>query len=196
MDNKSRYQDAQSDLIEFVSLLLPKLAAFDDSVKTVDPKKTVFRIYRDVRFSKNKDPYKTNLGAHIHGGDKTLSRAGYYLHVEPGACMLAGGAYLPPSPWIKAIRKEIHYNGDELRKILASASFKKHFGEMEGETLKTSPRDYDSDHPMIDLLRHKSFLAVHPLKNADLYKSDFSTHSLKVFKALYPFDRFLNQSLD
>lgn len=195
-ENKSRYQNAQENLIQFVDALIPELMKFDDSLAGIEAKKTVFRIYRDVRFSKNKDPYKTNLGAHIQSGSKMSPRAGYYLHIEPGGCFLAGGAYLPPGPWLKSIRKEIHYNADELKKILASKSFKTHFGEIQGEKLKTSPRDYDADHPEIELLRMKSFLAVHDLKDKELTSSDFLSHCKKVFKALHPLDAYLNMALD
>jgi len=195
-DNKSRYQDAQKDLTEFVGTLLPKLAKFDRSIAQVDPKKTTFRIYRDVRFSKNKEPYKTNLGAHIHAGSKTDMRAGYYLHLEPGKSMLAGGAHMPSADWLKAIRSEIDYNAEDLEKVLRSASFKKYFGKINGEQLKTSPRDYDKDHPKIDLLRYKSFTAVHEVKDSAMIDSAFDTYAARVFKALHPFDNFLNTALD
>lgn len=195
-DNKPRYKAAQENLIDFVDKSLNELIKFDKSLIGVEPKKCVFRIYRDVRFSKNKDPYKTNLGAHIAGGSKMQPRAGYYLHIEPGACMIAGGAYLPPAPWLKAIRQEIHHNADELKKILKSASYKKHFGSMEGEQLKTAPRDYPKDHPEIELLRYKSFLSTHLLKDKQVSKKDFGGHFLKVAKALYPFDAYLNMAMD
>lgn len=194
--NKPRYKAAQENLIEFVDQMLSELIKFDKSLVGVEPKKCVFRIYRDVRFSKNKDPYKTNLGAHIAGGTKMKPKAGYYLHIQPGSCMIAGGAYLPPAPWLKAIRKEIHHNAGDLKKVLKSASFKKYFGTMEGEQLKTAPRDYDKDHPDIELLRHKSFLATHMIQDKQVTDVDFGKHFLKVAKALHPFDAYLNMSMD
>lgn len=194
--NKPRYKDAQADLVDFVDQLIPHLSEFDKSIGGIDAKKTVFRIYRDVRFSKNKEPYKTNMGAHIQAGSKMQPRAGYYIHIEPGSCFLAGGAYMPPGPWLKAIRSEIHYNAEDLKKAISGKEFKKYFGELQGEKLKTSPRDYPADHPEIELLRMKSFLAVHELKDNELSSKGFLKHSTSVFKALYPLDTFLNMSLD
>lgn len=194
--NKKRYKTAQDGLISFVDELLPAMIKVDKSLNAVDPKKCVFRIYRDVRFSHDKSPYKLNMGAHIHAGGKNDSRAGFYIHIEPGNCFLAGGAYNPPGPWIKAIRQEIHHNAGPLKKILASSSFKKYFGEMEGESLKTSPRDYDANHPEIALLRRKSFLAVHAVKDVQVSKAGYADHCKEVFTALAPFDAYLNMALD
>lgn len=194
--NKPRYKAAQEDLIGFVDALMPQLVKLDKSLIGVEPKKTVFRIYRDVRFSKNKDPYKTNMGAHIQGGSKMQPRAGFYLHIEPGACMFAGGAYHPPAPWLKAIRQEIHYNADELKKVLRSANFKKHFGSLQGEQLKSSPRDYDKDHPEIELLRHKSFFASKSLSDKEITSKDFGKQFISLSKAIYPLDAYLNMAMD
>ena len=110
--------------------------------------------------------------------------------------MLAGGAYLPPAPWIKAIRDEIAYNATEFKEILAHPDFKRYFGEMEGERLKTAPKGFARDHPEIDLLQFKSFLAVHRVKDEQAMKPDFSNHTVSVFQALYPFGQFLNRSMD
>ena len=196
-DNKSRYEEAREDFIGFVGELIKGIAQFDPPVGEINPKKAAFRIYRDVRFSKNKDPYKVNMGAHLSPAvSKNHDRAGYYIHVQPGNCFLAGGAYNPPGPWIKAIRQEIDYNAAEFKAILNSKAFQKYFGEMRGEQLKTSPRDYPADHPEIELLRHKSFLAVHDMDDKQLMKQDSVEHCLTVYKALKPFDDFLNRSLD
>ena len=177
--------------------MVNQISKFDPLIEKVDAKKAVFRIYRDTRFSKDKTPYKINIGAHLNAfANKLHDRAGYYIHIEPGNCFLAGGAYLPPGSWIKAIRKEIDYDAASLRKIIASASFKKYFGAIEGEQLKTSPRDYPKDHPEIDLLKYKSFLAVHKLKDAQVLAADFDQHCVKVFKSLKPFTDYLNRALD
>ncbi|NNC84201.1 MAG: DUF2461 domain-containing protein [Flavobacteriales bacterium] len=194
--NKDRYKAAQADLIAFVDALIPELAKFDSGIKGIEAKKTVFRIYRDVRFSKDKSPYKLNMGAHVQGGTKMQPKAGYYIHIQPDNCFLAGGAYHPPAAWLKAIRSEIHYNAGDMKKVLRSASFKKYFGEIEGEKLKTSPRDYPADHPEIELLKMKSFLAVHELDDTQVTNKGFKAHCIKVFKALYPFDAYLNMALD
>ncbi|MCB0738432.1 MAG: DUF2461 domain-containing protein, partial [Bacteroidetes bacterium] len=165
-ENKSIYELAKQDFVCFIEKLIASIAQFDALVGDVEAKKAIFRIYRDTRFSNDKTPYKTNMGAHIVAySKKPHDRAGYYLHIEPNNCFLAGGAYLPPAPWIKAIRQEIEYNADEYRSIVNAKDFKKYFGEVEGEKLKTAPKDYPKDHPEIELLKHKSFLAVHNLQD-------------------------------
>ncbi len=196
-EHKTRYTETREEFISFVQHIINQISKFDPPIEQVSAKKAVFRIYRDTRFSKDKTPYKINIGAHLNAfANKVHDRAGYYIHIEPGNCFLAGGAYLPPGTWIKAIRKEIDYDAKSLRKIIASASFKKYFGEIQGEQLKCNPRDYPKDHPDIDLLKYKSFLAVHPLTDAQVKDENFDKHCIKVFKALKPFDDYLNRALD
>lgn len=195
--NKGRYEEARADFEGFISKLILQIARFDPPIAELEAKRCIFRIYRDTRFSRDKKPYKTNFGAHLVSTDaKPHDRAGYYIHLQPGNCFLAGGAYMPPALWLKAIREAIDQNGRELMKILNHPDFKKCFGEMEGEKLKTTPRDYPADHPFIDLLRYKSFLAVHKLSDKDTMSNNFLRTSSEVFKALKPFDDFLNNSLD
>lgn len=195
--NKNRHDEAKQDFVSAIEKIINGIGKFDPQVADLEAKKCVFRIYRDTRFSKDKTPYKTNFGAHmVAHNEKPHDRAGYYIHLEPGNSFLAGGAYMPPGPWMKAIREEIATNADGLRKILNSKSFKDNFGEMEGEKLKTSPRDYPKDHPEIELLKYKSFLAMHKLTDAQVLDDDFEKHALKVFKALKPFDDYLNRALD
>jgi uncharacterized protein (TIGR02453 family) len=194
--NKPRYEEARQDFIAVVDELITTIGKFDPKIASLDAKKAVFRIYKDTRFSKDKTPYKTNMGAHLVAHhEKVHDRAGYYIHIEPGNCFLAGGAYLPPGPWIKAIRQEIDYNAADLKKIINSKSFKSYFGEIEGDKLKTAPRDYPKDHPEIELLKYKSFLAVHKFSEKEILSDDFSKYAGKVFKAIQPFDEFLNRGL-
>ena len=195
--NKSRFLEIKSEFEAFVQDLIAHIAVFDPSIAHLEPKECIFRIYRDTRFSKDKSPYKTNLGAHLLAPDQIPhDRAGYYIHIEPKNTFLAGGAYLPPAVWLKAIRQEIDENGNELKKILSDKNFKKYFGEMEGDKLKTIPRDYPGDHPFIELLRYKSFLAMHRVSDEDAMSNQFLKHAVQVFKALKPFDDFLNKALN
>ncbi len=198
-ENKKKYDEAMTNFKEFIDALILEIGNFDKGIVHLTSKETVFRIYRDVRFSKDKSPYKTHFGAHITSAVKKSeihSKAGYYIHIEPGATMLAGGAYLPESKWLKAIRQEIHYNADGLKKILNDNAFIKYFGKMEGEQLKTSPKDYPADHPEIELLKYKSFLATHKCNDSDVLSDKFLKHCATVFKALQPFDNFLNHAVD
>ena len=199
MENKPMYEAAKKEFEGFIDGLIAEISKFDPSISHHTGKECVFRIYRDVRFSKDKSPYKTHLGAHITAAAKKSeihSRAGYYIHIGPGESMLAGGAYLPQGPWLKAIRNEIDYNADKLKSILNEPSFKEYFGEMEGEKLKKAPKGYDVDHPEIELLRYKSFLASSKVSDTKVTSKDFLSHCSKVFEALFPFDQFLNQAMD
>jgi uncharacterized protein (TIGR02453 family) len=193
--HKEGYLEAKAEFHGAVEELIGRIAAFDPSVKGLEAGPCIFRINRDVRFSKDKSPYKTHFGAHIGAFDKVShAHAGYYLHLEPGNCFLGGGAYHPTPEWLKAIRGAIDRDGGELKRILASASFKKYFGKMEGEALKTAPQGYRPDHLYIGYLKHKSFLAVHRLKDKEMQAPDFAAHAGKVFRALQPFARFFNEA--
>lgn len=195
--NKDRYLDAKADFEKLVGGLIRAVSAFDKSVEHADPAKCVFRIFRDTRFSKDKSPYKTNMGAHIGpAGNKFQQRAGYYLHVEPGGCFLGGGAYRPDAKWLKAIRGAIAEDGKFFRRLIAAPAFQRHFGAMSGETLKKAPQGYPADHPHADLLKHKDFLAMKNLKDADLMKASFVKEAAAAYKALVPFERFLNDVLE
>ncbi len=198
-ENKSRYEIARKEFESFINALIAEIVKFDSSIGHHTAKECVFRIYRDIRFSKDKSPYKTHFGAHITSALKRSdihSRAGYYIHISPGDSMLAGGAYLPQGQWLKAIRQEISYNARELKEILNNADFKKYFGDISGEKLKRAPKGYEPDHPDIELLKHKSFLATHICSDAKVTSSDFLDHAGNVFRALYPFDQFLNRATD
>ncbi|MEZ4984893.1 MAG: DUF2461 domain-containing protein [Saprospiraceae bacterium] len=154
--NKSRYEAAHTEFLAFVDALIAQIATFDPAIAHYTAKDCVFRIYRDVRFSKDKSPYKTHFGAHISPALKKSeihTRAGYYLHIEPSATMLAGGAYLPEKDWLKAIRQEIAYNQQEFEAILHHADFSRYFGSIEGEQLKKTPKDYEANHPAMQWLK-------------------------------------------
>lgn len=199
LENKPRYETAKTEFEGFIDALIAEISKYDNSIGHHTGKECVFRIYRDVRFSKDKSPYKTHLGAHITSAAKKSeihTRAGYYIHIGPGESMLAGGAYLPQGPWIKAIREEIAYNAADLKKIINGKKFKEYFGEIEGEKLKKAPKGYEPDHPEIELLKYKSFLASNKCSDAQVISKDFLQHSAEVFKVLHPFDAFLNRAND
>lgn len=199
LDHKPRFEDAKKEFEIFIDSLIGEISKFDGSIGHHRAKDCIFRIYRDVRFSKDKSPYKTHLGAHITSAAKRSeihSRAGYYIHIGPGESMLAGGAYLPQGDWLKAIRQEISYNSDQLKSILNEEKFKKYFGTMEGEKLKRPPKGYDAEHPEIELLKYKSFLASNKCTDKKVTSKDFLTYCTDVFSKIYPFDQFLNQAMD
>lgn len=197
--NKPRYEAAYAEFTQFVQALIGEIAKFDRGIAHFTAKDCVFRIYRDVRFSKDKSPYKTHFGAHVTAAPKKSeihTRAGYYLHLEPGGSFLAGGAYLPESNWLKAIRQEIAYCTEEFKGILNRPDFHRYFGTMEGEKLKKLPSGYAADHPAIEWLKHKSFLASHSCTDKQVLQPGFLQHCAEVFRALHPFDQFLNRAMD
>ncbi len=184
--NKSTYLEARHNFDTFVQELIDKLVAFEPILKGLEAKSCVYRINRDIRFSNDKSPYKTHFGAFIvRGGRKNGDRfAGYYFHIEPGKSIIAGGAYMPPSPWLASIRHKIDEEPEKLLKIINSRDFTSHFGKIEGEQLKTAPKGYAIDHPYIELLRYKSFLAFKELRDDLVLSDNFFNSVLKGSKQL------------
>jgi len=167
---------------------------FDPIMKGLEVKSCVYRFNRDIRFSNDKSPYKTHFGAFIvRGGKKNGDKfAGYYIHIEPGKSIIAGGAYMPPPPWLSAIRDMINEEPEKLVKIINAKDFIKYFGKIEGEKLQKAPKGYPSDHPYIDLLRFKSYLVVNEVKDEFVLSQKYFDHVLNVIKAMKPFNDFLN----
>jgi len=194
-DYKKLYEVAREEVEDFVNYLIPQINIFDPAIGNLEAKKTMFRIYRDVRFSKDKTPYKTFFGAYIAPGGRKSIYAGYYLHIEPGGCFLAGGSHCPQAENLKKIRSEIYYNVDELKSIMKSSDFEKYFKGIEGEKLKRPPVGFPKDFPDIELLKFKDFDLFHRFEDARLAVSDFNEFSLDVFSKMKPFNDFMNRAL-
>lgn len=193
--NKKRYLEARSELDELVNQVIPEIRKFDPEIGTITAKDCVFRIYRDVRFSKDKSPYKTNMGGFIARGGRKGGFAGYYIHIDPAGSFIAGGNYMPPSDILKMIRQEIMYNIDEFKAIINKTSFRKTFGDLDGEKLSRPPKDFPADFPEIELLKLKSFTVMHPASMETLLQKDPVKYIVKVFKELHPLNQFLNNAL-
>jgi uncharacterized protein (TIGR02453 family) len=193
--NRPRYKELREHFINFISLLIHEISAFDKSIGHPEAKKTVFRINRDIRFSPDKQPYKTNMGSFISGGGKKAALPGYYFHVEPGAGMLAGGMYMPPGPELKKIRKEIFENPEEYRSIINDKNFEETFGEIHGEKLKTAPQGYPKDHPDIELIRYKSYTVFREVDDSFFTGPDLMNESIRIYKSMKPLNDFLNRAL-
>jgi uncharacterized protein (TIGR02453 family) len=195
LKNRKRYDDAKTDFESFVQALINGIAEFDPIFKGLEVKSCTYRINRDIRFSNDKSIYKTHLGAFIvRGGKKNGDRySGYYMHVEPGGnSMIAGGAYMPPMPWLSAIREKIDEHGEELVKIIDDKEFKKYYGSLEGEKLKSSPKGYPRDHPHIELLKLKSFLVTRMISDRDVLSRGCFDLVLSASKAMKPLNDYLN----
>ncbi len=195
--HRSEYESTREEFYVFVGKLIKELSALEPALAMLEPKDCIFRLYRDIRFSKDKTPFKTHYGAYFAPGGKKSTKAGYYLHLEPdGKSMLAGGVYMPPAEDLKKIREEIDYNGEQLRVILNSTAFRKYYGGLSGEKLRTTPKGYASDHPDIELLKHKDFIASHLMQDATVASPDFISYAIKGWKALKPLNEYLNKALE
>lgn len=191
--HKKVYQEARNEFIKINQYVIDELSKFDQDIARLDPKKSIFRINRDIRFSKDKSPYKINFGAFLMEGGKKAGNAGYYLHLQPGnESFIAGGNYMPDGQKLAKIRQEIDYNGGELLKITQEDSFRKLFGEIQGDALKTAPKGYPKDHPNIELLKLKSYLVLHKVDDKKVKSVGFENYIVDVFKAMIPFNEYLN----
>jgi len=194
-ENKKQYETAKKEIENFINELIPEVKKFDNEIDILSAKECMFRIYRDVRFSKNKLPYKTNFGAFIAKGGRKGGNAGYYLHIEPRKSFLGGGVYMPDPDSLKAIRQEIYYNHTEFKKIINNKIFKKNFNILEGEKLKRPPKDFPAGFPDIELLKYKSYVVLHGITDEDIKSANFFKYILIIFKAMYPLNCFLNRAL-
>ncbi|MBL7932647.1 MAG: DUF2461 domain-containing protein [Bacteroidia bacterium] len=194
--NKEQFLEAKTEYEAFIDSVIKGIRSFDKKISAdLKGKDCVFRIYKDVRFSKDKTPYKTNFGASINPGGRKSLVAGYYLHCEPGKSFLAGGVYMPEPNLLNAIRQEIDYNPDAFLKILKSASFKKYFKGLDSEdALKTAPKGYDKDHPHIDILKNKHFVVSHDLSDKQLLDKNAVKNILDGFKSMHPFLEYLREA--
>lgn len=194
--NKPTYKKVKKHFDDIIAELIKGLSELDPLLSELKPKDCTFRIYRDVRFSKNKDPYKTNFGAVIARGGRKSNYALFYFHLDAERSFLAGGIYMPPTDVLNQVRQEIDYNASEFREIISSKEFKKYFDKLDGEQLKRAPKGYSPDDPNIDLLKYKSYLAVHDVARDKVVAEDYIPYALKVYKAMLPMYNFINRSFD
>ena len=194
--NKTRYDAAREDFIFFLDNLLVGAAAFEPLAQKQNGKDLIFRIYRDVRFSKNKNPYKDHFGAYLAEGGRKSIYPGYYLHLCPhDRSFLACGLWMPPADYLKAVRQEIDYNLNELQQLIDEPAFKKYFAEVGGEKLKTNPKGYDKENPALPYLRHKSWMVSYPLPDAVITSENALTEVLQAMELAKPFKEFLMRPL-
>jgi len=194
-DNKNPFLEAQSDFQDFTEELISEMGKFDENILKLDAKKSLLRIYRDTRFSKDKTPYKTYFGASL-GMGKINTKAGFYLHVEPGKSFLGSGIYLPDSPVLKEIRKEISLFKDDFLKAIEDKDFKKYYTELDQEhKLKNVPQGFEKEDPMGEFLKLKSFIGVHNMTNKDLMEKNTVKNISKIFEAAKPLNDFLDTSI-
>ena len=196
-ENRQRYAAAKDNYLEFVEEVLGKMKKIDASLADLEPKQCVFRINRDVRFSKNKDPYKTNMGASFSKGGKKVQCAGYYFHLEPGASFIGGGFWMPMGPELNKIRQEIDYDFETFNKIINRKKFKTSFESLnESEKLTRPPKGYEAENPAIELLKLKSFIVMTAINDKELTGKELASKVVDQFETTMPLVDFLNKAVD
>lgn len=194
--NRKAYDAAIAEIKSFTEAWINSYAKTDPGIATLDPKKCVFRIHRDVRFSANKSPYKNNLGAYLNVGGKHANTAGYYLHIEPGNCFFGAGNYMPSPEELARIRQEIDYNFSDFSKIIGNKKFKSTFGGMNRDNaLKRAPKGYDENNPAIDYLKLKGFTVFCKLSDEALTSKDFVKTLSGLCTTAKPLVDFLNAAI-
>lgn len=188
-ENKKLYETVLKNSKSFFSEVNTELSKTDSIEKM-----NVFRIYRDVRFSKDKSPYKTNFGVSF-SRTKPMLRGGYYLHIEPNNSFVGGGFWDPNKEDLNRIRKEMELDASEMREIIADKNFKKMFGELMGEELKTAPKGFDKEHPDIDLIRKKQYLIMRRFNDKDVLSNSFKDEVLATFLVMRPFFDYMSSVL-
>jgi uncharacterized protein (TIGR02453 family) len=198
--NRMRYDEARKDFEIFIQSLIDKHGKKDKSIAELKAKECMFRINRDIRFAKDKTPYKINMSASIGRGGKKSLFASYYFQLEPfGESLICGGLWAPMPPELKKVRQEIDYNFDELKKIISNKKFKTVFKDLykgEDATLIKVPQGFEKDNPAADYLKLKSFIAIKPLKDIDLTSKDLEKNILEAMEAAQPFVEFINRSIE
>jgi uncharacterized protein (TIGR02453 family) len=193
--NKSAFLQANDNVIAVTGDLIGRIAKFDPAVAGLDPKSCVFRIYRDVRFSADKSPYKTNLGAFIAPGGKKGLSPGYYFHIQPAMFFAAAGKHMPDASETLKIRNAIARDTKEFLKIVENKSFKKRFGDLHGDRLSRPPKGFAAEHSAIEYLKLRSFTVSENFTAAEAVSKDYPKMLAESFKAAYPLVMFLRRAL-
>ena len=192
--NKKRYDDALKNVQEFVNQVIAGVSVFDASISSQNAKDCIFRIYRDMRFSHDKTPYKTHFGAFITPNGKKCGDAGYYIHIQNNASFLTGGLWSPEPAVLKKIREEIYYAPEELVAVIEDKTFKSAFGKLiEIDNLKNPPKNYPADFQYVDLLKYKHFCAEKAVSNAEITAGDFFEKCLKTLEISAPLVKYMNK---
>ena len=196
--HRGAYDAAKADFSQFVQAIIDKHGKKDTTIKELKAKDCMFRINRDVRFAKDKSPYKNNMGASINRGGRKSVFAGYYFHCEPGDAFAGGGLWIPTPPDLKKVRQEIDYCFDEFKKIIGSKKFKAIYGDLNRDadiSLSKPPQGFDKESPAADYLKLKSFIALKKITDKDLTSKNLLQITTEAFQTLQPLIYFLNRSL-
>lgn len=196
--NRKIYEYAKEDFASLVTNVIEQFGKKEEAIGLLTAKDCMFRINRDVRFSKDKSPYKTNMGASFSKGGKKSTLAGYYFHCEPGQAFIGGGLWMPDANVVKKVRQEIDYNFTEFSKIIKNKKFVAQYKGLEitkETSLSREPKGYEKDNPAIEYIKLKSWLAMAPLTDTDLTDKTLTKKIVTAFEALQPLITFLNSAL-
>lgn len=194
--HRKEYELARDHFLDLVWKLLAGLQETDEGLAGLTPRDAVFRINRDVRFSHDKSPYKTNMGAYMVAGGKKSGRGGYYIHLEPGGCFMAGGIYQPDPGNLKKIRREIYHFPEEFHAIVNHPQLIKCFSLYDKNMLKRPPQGFDPDFPRMDYLKYKHYVMTCQLEDNWLYDNQVAGKLVERFKLTVPLNEFLNRAID
>jgi uncharacterized protein (TIGR02453 family) len=195
--HREKYKRVKADFEDFVEQLITRMAAIDKDIAYLTVKDCTYRIYRDLRFSPDKTPYKTNMGAYLVKGGKKQQLSGYYFHLEPDNCMISGGIWMPQPPVLKKIRQGIYENIDEFIEIIEDQQFKKYFGSFDEDAmLKKAPLNFPKDFEHLNLLKYKSYTVSTPLSNAKVLSNNILDVVVEIFSLLTPLNHFFNEVIE
>jgi len=194
--NRERYDLTRKKFLAVAEILIHEIRQFDEEIPVLNPKDCIFRIFRDVRFSNDKRPFKSNYGCFIARGGKKSGFAGYYLHIQPGECFLSGGIYMPPPEHLQAMRQEIFYHPQGYLEIIGDKEFKETFTLEYFDKLKTAPKGYPKEWEHVELIKNRSYAVGHPIEEESLFSPDFLARTIEIFKIIHPYNRYLNRAVD
>lgn len=195
-DHKDDYLKAQTEFENLLTAIIQRISLFDDEIVGIQAKDCTYRIYRDVRFSQDKSPYKLHFGGYINGKGKKSEHCGYYVHLQLGYCLLAGGSLCPPPDILKALRQSVYDNIDEYRSIVEDPAFKKYFPVIGENFLKTAPKGFPKDFKYIDYLKPKEFICSYQVPDEFFLDEKMLDNVSDAFKQLKRFSDFTNYTID
>ena len=195
--NKERYLKVKAEVEAFTAELIDIVAEIEPLASRLTPADCLYRIYRDTRFSADKSPYKTHIGIYINPrGGKKSEYCGYYVHIEPGNCLVGGGGWWPEAPLLREYRREIFDNDEEYREIICNPEFTKYYHPYMQDPLKTAPKGFPKDWEHIDLLKPRSFTVAATLTDRQFTGSKLKSHLRTLFRILKPYNDFFNFTLE
>lgn len=195
-EHREEYETARNEFDKLLEAVIGRLSLFDETIRGIRPKDCTYRIYRDTRFSADKTPYKNHFGGYINAKGKKSDHCGYYIHLQPGGCMLAGGSYCLPPNVLKAVRQSIYDNVEEYISIVEDPEFKTYFPVVGDDFLKTAPKGFPKDFPYIDYLKCKQYICAHGVPDDFFTRPGALDEIEKVFRQFKRFADFINYTID